>query len=140
MPRNNIVQYRPLPVPASSADLLAKRKSKATMNDADRIEGYYVKGFDDGAFRAYATATDDMFAIEGKVIYDRARMALAIKAMAEEANDGPVATMTLDRLVKAINVVSKRFEEGLSQRRMAAMQATGTDNVIGFDPFEPAAK
>jgi hypothetical protein len=127
--RSNALQHRPfLPVPTERSNWIRKTDFKRTINDmVEDLHLELVETSDE--YRGFLDAVWDEQAIEGSLAADNTMAAQLIRAEAVRRNVPQIATAKLATIVKALNIVLRRYGVSRNDRR----NMVGGENVANGD-------
>jgi hypothetical protein len=108
------------PLPATTGDLLAQRRTKKASDLNDEVERIFLSLYEDPKFKSYFTATTVEETVEGSTAIDHTLAAEMVRQRAQAENNVLVAGAQLHRILHAVGVVERRFEISLKQRQAAA--------------------
>jgi hypothetical protein len=113
----NNLKPKPTPLPTTIDEWERKVKDQPTLND--QVEALHRSFYNESAeYRDFLEAVWDSDAREGSLAIDNTMAAQALRCKAQEVdNGGPIATKKLDTIVKALNVVLRRYEKDRKTRR-----------------------
>lgn len=122
------IQRRPpLPVPREIANWVRKTEFHRTINDmVEDIHLALIVDHDD--YREYLDAVWDEQAVEGSLALDNGEAARIIRDEAKKRNVTKVATAKLSVIVKALNIVLRRYGVSRSERRNSVGGETVSPN------------
>jgi hypothetical protein len=103
------ITSRSVPLPATVEDLLAQRRPMIGRTLNDYVEDLHVKAWANPAYQAVLEAVYDEDAVEGSLAADNLMAAQMLREIAREHDVPQVANRKLATIVKALNVVLKRF-------------------------------
>jgi hypothetical protein len=107
---------RPMP---SLADFKQKRLLKTGRSFNDQLEDIVVELYDDKKFQDLMKGVWDEECVEGSVPADNFSAAELIRVLARKKDEeSDVAKAKLATIVKALNVVMRRYGESRKERRM----------------------
>ena len=92
-----------------------KLKKKRTIND--QVEDFVVKHWEDKGYRKFVDAIYESEAAEGSFDIDDVMAAQFIRAAANKAGNGEVASAKLDTIVQAMKTVLRRYQQSRQERR-----------------------
>lgn len=113
----NIVN-RPAPLPATVEDLMAQRKSMAGRTLNDYVEDLHLKLWPRPDYQQVLDAVYDEDAVEGSLAADNLMAAIMIRDQAREENVIQVKGRKLATIVKALNVVMRRYRMSRKERAL----------------------
>ena len=113
------ISVKPLPpqLPASVVDLMAKRRNRDFRTLNDEVEAIYLYLYDNPEFKAFLYAVYDEQAVEGSLAADNIECARMIRQTAKTRGNVEVSRQKLATIVKALNVVLRRYNESRKERR-----------------------
>src|SRR6266498_3771777 len=115
------------PLPATREEMLSRRIGKPRLTLNDYVEEIYVALWtQDGDFMRYLDAVYDEEAVEGSLSIDNSKAAECIRLYAKNNNVPIVAGKKLATIVKALNVVLRRY--GMTRKQRAG--GFGRDTVM----------
>src|SRR5262245_16368762 len=108
----------PHPLPITPEELEAHRKvfHQPTLNDV--VHEYHIKLWSNPKYRGFLDAVYDEDAVEGSLALDNGEAARMIRDIAITEEDKRLASKKLATIVKALNVVLRRY--GISRKERAA--------------------
>lgn len=106
-----------IPLPATTQDLVAMRKSMRERTLNDHVEDVHVTLWDDPAYHRALEAVYDEDAVEGSLAADNFLAAMMIRDYARDKKLPFLMDKKLATIVKALNVVLKRY--GISRKERA---------------------
>jgi hypothetical protein len=106
---------RPAPLPARAEDWHRQIKAERTLNDL--VEDIHNMLREDGDYLRYLYAVYDEQAVEGSLSADNLELAAMIRDKAKQLGNTEIASQKKATLVKALNVVTKRYGQSRKQRR-----------------------
>ena len=120
------VRTAPLPLPATTEELLARRRHRDTRSLIDDTEEVHQALWVDPNYRRYFNAGYNDQAVEGSTAADDFMAVSMVRAKAQEMGIQSVATANIHNLVLALHRVAGRYE-GLSRKeRRATVNGGGT--------------
>jgi hypothetical protein len=105
------------PLPPTNADLAPLRHLKAKRSLNDLVEDQIVALWEDEDFQSYTYAVYDEQAVEGSLALDNGKAAEMIRALAKEKGVKELADQKLSPIVKAMNIVLRRYALSRKERR-----------------------
>jgi len=114
------VRPAPPPLPATTEDLLARRRHRDTRSLIDDTEEVHQALWEDPNYRKYFNAGYNDQAVEGSTAADDFMAVSMVRAKAQEMGTQSVATAKIHDLVLALHRVAGRYE-GLSRKERRAM-------------------
>lgn len=112
---NNVTKT--LALPATTQDLMSMRKSMRERTLNDHVEDVHVALWDDPAYHRALEAVYDEDAVEGSLAADNFLAATMIREHARANGNLYLKDKKLATIVKALNVVLKRY--GISRKERA---------------------
>jgi hypothetical protein len=112
-----IVRPVATPLPKTREEFLALRKSEPVRTLNDYVDEITEKLYDNDEFRRFSEAVYDEDAVEGSLSIDNAKLAEMIRQYAVENNIPAVSSKKLATIVKALNVVMRRYGLSRMQRK-----------------------
>jgi hypothetical protein len=105
-----------LPLPTSRAALIAQRKTPIERTLNDRVEQYHLDLWDDKQYRRFLDATSDEDTAEGSLAADNLEAANMIRMAALNTKDEILGEKKKATIVKALNVVLRRYRISRQER------------------------
>ncbi len=116
MARNSVLHRSPPPLPERIADWERVVETERTLNDL--VEDVHRLLVDENeVYRKYLYAVYDEQAVEGSLAIDNGKAAEIIRLKAQSVGNTEVASQKLATIVKALNVVLRRYNKSRKQRR-----------------------
>jgi hypothetical protein len=120
-PRKELDRPPVRPLPATKEDMLAGKLTQSTLTLNDHVEQLHIALY--GSNPKYDKLLDAVYdedAVEGSCVIDGSKAAEMIRELARQDNRNPyVADKKLATIVKALNVVLRRY--GISRRQRRGM-------------------
>jgi hypothetical protein len=111
--RSNVV-----PLPATVEDMLAQRRTMAGRTLNDYVEDLHLKAWADPKYQQFLEAVYDEDAVEGSLSADNISAAQLLRELARKEAIVQVASRKLATIVKALNVVLKRYRMTRKERAL----------------------
>lgn len=108
-----------IPLPTTREDLMAQRRTMNGRTLNDYVEDVHIKLWDSEDYRNYLDAVWDEDAIEGSLATDNTMAAQLIRNQARKDAVTQIASRKLATIVKALNVVLRRYQ--MTRRERANM-------------------
>jgi hypothetical protein len=115
--QNTTLARKPVSLPGTVEELLAARRTMRVRTLNDYVDDIHLALWSNEAYRATLEAVYDEDAVEGSLAADNFTAAQMIRKYAKDNNLAYVANRKLATIVKALNVVLRRF--GFSRRQRA---------------------
>jgi hypothetical protein len=105
----NEVRTSVVPLPATREDMANRKDMKTQLTLNDHVDSIHMTMWDNADYRQLLDATSDEDAVEGSLAIDNAKAAEMIRKHAEVTKNPYVAKKKLATIVKALNVVLRRY-------------------------------
>jgi len=117
-PQTNVELRRPAPLPTSVNEMLALRRTASNKTLNDYVEELHIIAWEQDEYRNLLEAVYDEDAIEGSLAVDNVKAAEYLRTLArrEEGRSPMVAGKKLATIVKALNVVLRRYHMSRYER------------------------
>lgn len=134
MASNTPLRSRPAPLPTTIEDWHRQLKAERTLND--RVEDVHVALLSDDELRdrylSYLYAVYDEQAVEGSLSMDNGEAAGMIREKARSMNDAELGRQKKATIVKALNIVLRRYNNSRKERRnMIGGEVVASDDMFG---------
>ena len=115
---DQISKVKAFQLPITREDLAARKTmvSQPTLND--HVDTIHMALWDDEGYRELLDAVSDEDAVEGSLAIDNAKAAERIRDYAKDHDIPYVAKKKLATIVRALNVVLRRYHIGRKERAM----------------------
>ena len=107
-----------VPLPATVEDMLAQRRTMAGRTLNDYVEDLHIKAWSDPKYQQFLDAVYDEDAVEGSLSADNYSAAQLLRDLARKQAIPQVATRKLATIVKALNVVMRRYRMTRKERAL----------------------
>lgn len=118
------------PLPATVEAMLAQRRTTAGRTLNDYVEDLHVKLWSSAAYQQTLDAVYDEDAVEGSLAADNLMAAQMLRELARKESVPQVANRKLATIVKALNVVLRRYRLTRKERALTIggqMMTNGND-------------
>jgi hypothetical protein len=106
-------------LPSTVAAFMEQRKNPTQKNLNDHVESIHLVLYEDDEYRLFLDAVHNEQAVEGSLIADDFEAARMIRAKARDMGNGYIAALKLATIVKALQVVLRRYNATRKYRREA---------------------
>jgi hypothetical protein len=116
----DVEKLRAIPLPSTREELLARKTMTSRLTLNDYVDQIHIVLWEKGTpYYKLLDAVYDEDAVEGSLAIDNSKAAEMIRAYAEENKIPEVATKKLATLVKALNVVLRRYHMTRQERAVS---------------------
>ena len=115
---DEVSRPKAIPLPATVEDMLAQRRTMAGRTLNDYVEDLHIKLWSSPAYQQVLAAVYDEDAVEGSLAADNLMAAQMLRKQAQQDGVAQVSNRKLATIVKALNVVLRRYHLSRKERSM----------------------